>query len=329
MPQVHRDGFGDHPPPAARGRRVDPDPGGASIDTVSASPARPQQIAEFHAFEQADTSTVRSHGEPAGLAIANGRLAMGGDAGSRRGWVKFTLLVHGKPEEGQPGVMRPDSPRKAISLPSCSRVFRGPCIRRRGLRRLTIGCPGNPSRRSVHCDLAENGEAAETMVQQRRRGRTPRSSWTCRCPGWTGVTATRIIRRPGWRQRIPVVAMTANALSKTRRACREAGHERLRRSPSIPTGLPGAIEVVGQPGGAVIAPRLTSPFEVFQPARATTPSFPGEAAPRPCWGPPGSRLLQAAPGSADEVVGAQGLGDAPARGAGLGFQSSAARQRGV
>jgi two-component system, sensor histidine kinase and response regulator len=69
-------------------------------------------------------------------------------------------------------------------------------------------------------DVADNGQVALDMV---RRSFYDLAFMDMQMPVMDGITATREIRKLEWLGRLPIVAMTANAMEQDRRKCIEAG----------------------------------------------------------------------------------------------------------
>jgi two-component system sensor histidine kinase/response regulator len=83
-------------------------------------------------------------------------------------------------------------------------------------------------------DVADNGQIALDMVQ---RASYDLVFMDMQMPVMDGVTATRQIRKIGWLARLPIVAMTANAMEQDRRRCIEAGMNDAVIKPIDPQGL--------------------------------------------------------------------------------------------
>ena len=72
----------------------------------------------------------------------------------------------------------------------------------------------------IHVDLAENGEIAVRMVQEKDYDLV---LMDMQMPVMDGIEATRIIRSDPRFETLPIVAMTANAMVADRKRCLEAG----------------------------------------------------------------------------------------------------------
>ena len=93
------------------------------------------------------------------------------------------------------------------------------------------------------CDLAENGEVAVTMVRSAPAGTYALILMDMQMPRMDGVTATRIIRQLDGGERIPVVALTANAFVEDEARCREAGMNDFVSKPVDPARLAASLAV--------------------------------------------------------------------------------------
>jgi PAS domain S-box-containing protein len=188
-----------------------------------------QQATLFNAFTQADTSTTRRYGGTGlGLAISNQMVEMMGGA----------ILVASEQGEGSTfsfvvRLQRLSAEQAATVQPAAEDQRREPS----GVEQ---GCPGlrillvedNPinqevakeilERRGVQVDLARNG--AEAL----RRLTTNGTSYDAvlmdvHMPVMDGLEATRRIRLNPDLESLPIIAMTACALTRERTLCIEAG----------------------------------------------------------------------------------------------------------
>ena len=183
-----------------------------------------QQSHLFQAFEQADISTTRKHGGTGlGLAITH-RLAqmMGGATGfeSEPGqgstfWFTARLgLGH--------GIMPPTAPmgeenmKTGLYLHHCHAhllLVEDNAINREVALELLHGA-------GLEVDTAENGIEA---VEKTATTAYDLILMDMQMPKMDGLTATRAIRKLPDREKIPILAMTANAFDGDRATCLEAG----------------------------------------------------------------------------------------------------------
>lgn len=176
----------------------------------------------FGKFEQADSSTTRKHGGSGlGLAISR-QLAelMGGKAGveSELGkgstfWAEIPFAICDKPSVV---LQRPHAP---------------PVIAQPAERRRVLLVEDNPVNRKLArhyleklgCDveLAANGKEAVTLCANRSYQAV---FMDCQMPEMDGFTATILIRaNEGAATRIPIIALTANAMEGDRERCLDCG----------------------------------------------------------------------------------------------------------
>jgi PAS domain S-box-containing protein len=174
----------------------------------------------FDAFAQADGSTSRRYGGTGlGLAICR-QLAelMGG-----------RLSVESLPNLGS--AFHLDLPLAAAEAPPEEIATPGALPRFRGARVLVA--EDNPVNQKLirfmlenlglEVALAEDGRVADEMA---RRGGLDLVLMDCQMPEWDGLMATRAIREWEARQgapRLPIVALTANAMPGFAETCRQAG----------------------------------------------------------------------------------------------------------
>jgi PAS domain S-box-containing protein len=183
----------------------------------------PEEKAEalFEPFAQLDGSRTRAFGGMGlGLTLVRRLLE----------FMQGAIVVEGKPGGGTvfscsvlaglPDITSPSPPVDASGLPasSPSRIL---LVEDDIINRLaTESLLQSLSRRVV---TAENGRAALDIL---RRERVDLILMDLRMPVMDGLTATRIIRTDpayaAW-SRIPIVALTAHALSEDQQACRDAG----------------------------------------------------------------------------------------------------------
>jgi len=212
-----------------------------------------QQAQLFQSFHQGDASTSRRYGGTGlGLAIAR-RLAllMGGEVGvrSRPGegstfW--FTARLGQGVAAVSPASAEP-APRDQPSLaqPDAAEVTVAPAPAR-GARVLLVddnevnlmiatemlGSAG------LHVTAVEDGEQA---VQRVRDEPFDLVLMDMQMPVMDGLQATRAIRRMPGRARLPIIAMTANALPADRQRCLDAGMDDVLTKPIEPERLVEAV----------------------------------------------------------------------------------------
>ncbi len=180
----------------------------------------------FSVFEQADNSTTRAYGGTGlGLAITR-KLAqlMGGDAGASSApgsgsvfW--FTARLR-KAEAGDPRAIAAarDTPSDEASL---KRDFAG--------ARVLIAEDEPINREITLILLGEAGLAADAAADGAEAARLAEENdyalilMDMRMPSMDGLEATRKIRRSPRGERIPIIALTANAFAEDKAICLEAG----------------------------------------------------------------------------------------------------------
>jgi CheY-like chemotaxis protein len=175
----------------------------------------------FEPFVQGDSGTARRHGGTGlGLTITQ----------------QLVHLMGGRIEvESQPGqgsvfrVVLPGLPRAPASSDTPAVASTMPARAEQALRILVA--EDNPvnqilietvlMRMGHHCDIAHNGREALARVQQAAPDLV---LMDVQMPELDGLAATRAIRAlPGTAGRVPIVAMTANALLEDRQRCLDAG----------------------------------------------------------------------------------------------------------
>ncbi len=189
----------------------------------------------FSAFEQADNSTTRKYGGTGlGLAITK-RIAqlMHGDAGVRStpgGGSTFWFTA----------TLRKNSPVPAAEPPvAVESAERGLRERHAGARILVA--EDEPINREIaqliledaglRVDLAEDGVQA---VDRATRDEYALIVMDMQMPELNGLDATRAIRQLPGRDRVPIIAMTANAFAEDRAHCMEAGMNDFVTKPVMP-----------------------------------------------------------------------------------------------
>ncbi|AFU46111.1 PAS/PAC sensor hybrid histidine kinase [Acidovorax sp. KKS102] len=129
-------------------------------------------------------------------------------------------------------------------------------------------------------DVAQNGQVALDMLAQ-----TPYDLvlMDMQMPEMDGLTATRHLRQnPAWAQ-LPVLAMTANAMSRDRDLCLEAGMNGHLAKPIDPDELFAALLqwIAPRATGAAAADRLNAELQGQPAGNADNPQAPPHPAPAP------------------------------------------------
>jgi two-component system, sensor histidine kinase and response regulator len=208
-----------------------------------------QQISRlFQSFTQADASTTRKFGGTGlGLAISR-KLAelMGGEVGvdSEVGqgstfWFSARLGIAARPPcESAPALEPAAAARFAHVHGTRVLLVEDNDINQQVARELLedIG---------LAVDIAGDGQVAVEMV---RRQAYALVLMDMQMPVMDGVTATREIRKIAGMARLPIIAMTANAMAQDRLKCMEAGMNDVVVKPVEPQDLHAAVALWLAPG---------------------------------------------------------------------------------
>jgi PAS domain S-box-containing protein len=194
----------------------------------------------FEPFTQADTSTTRRYGGTGlGLAISrglialmNGRLEMESEPGHG---TSFRIFVTLPVTAEQLGLRRtaeerilPAKRRLRILLAEDNSINQKVAV-------LLLGKMGH----EVH--VASNGEQAVLAVSSNVYDLV---LMDCQMPVMDGYAATRAIRQLNLSHRLPIIAMTANAMPEDRQRCAEAGMDDYVSKPISIARLQNAIQAV-------------------------------------------------------------------------------------
>jgi CheY-like chemotaxis protein len=241
-------------------------------DTGIGIPADKQKLL-FHKFVQADASTTRKYGGTGlGLAIARSLIeAMGGEIGlesepGRGSTFWFTLPV-----------ANPTGPSPAPSAASCrpalsqgqpsartaagESFFSGPALPALVRARVLLAEDDRANQRVAQrmlqhlgctVDIAANGREVVRMATERTYDLI---FMDCAMPEMDGYQATMELRaREGDGPRIPIIALTANAMSEDRKRCLAAGMDEHLAKPICPEHLARVLNKWVQPASGAMQP---------------------------------------------------------------------------
>ena len=237
----------------------------------------------FQSFGQADTSITRRYGGTGlGLAICKSLAErMGGQVGVESApgqgatfWFTVELGVAMDAERADPsphdGPLHSDGGRAMAPIEPEQAAERA-LGRVRGARILLV--EDNEINQQVACellqsegfvvDVADNGHMAVHSVAARVAEQLPYDLvlMDMQMPVMDGVTATRLLRETYAADRLPVVAMTANAMRADRERCLEAGMNAFVTKPIDPEALWRVLEAWIRPRpGLGAAPAAMAPL---------------------------------------------------------------------
>ena len=181
----------------------------------------------FSGFSQAESNTTRRFGGTGlGLSISKRLVALlGGDLQLR------STLGEGSTFYFQLRFPLSDSAVVAANpSPGASTAANTPAQRLTGMRLLVVEdnkinqmvAQGLLSQEGAHVTLADNGQLGVNAVLQAQPG-FDAVLMDVQMPVMDGYTATRTLRQQPGLERLPIIAMTANAMASDRAACLEAG----------------------------------------------------------------------------------------------------------
>jgi two-component system, sensor histidine kinase and response regulator len=228
----------------------------------------PEQAARlFQRFSQGDASSTRKFGGTGlGLAICK-KLAdlMGGDVGVESApgqgstfWFRVRLGI------GTPSRPVPQAANGLAALAGARILLVEDNDINQQVARETLEDAG------FVVDVAANGQAALAMVAG---GAYDLVFMDMQMPVMDGVTATRAIRRLEGMDRLPIIAMTANAMEKDRQACMDAGMDDVLIKPIDPQCMWDVLlRRLAAPYGVGLAGARPWPAATAPAARQSSPS---------------------------------------------------------
>jgi signal transduction histidine kinase/ActR/RegA family two-component response regulator len=220
-------------------------------DTGIGVPAE-KQDAIFEPFTQADNSTTRRYGGTGlGLSICNrlialmhGKLELKSEPGSGSTFsftARFPITTAPEPLARETLCRLPRSLKKLRIL-----VAEDNAINQRVALRLLEGMGHD-------VDVAFDGERAVAAID---RVAYDLVLMDCQMPKLDGYAATRAIRGLERGRRVPIVAMTANAMTDDRQRCLDAGMDDFLAKPVSKRQLYDLLEGLRAPGDAVESPTI-------------------------------------------------------------------------
>ncbi len=192
----------------------------------------------FEKFTQADSSTTRHYGGT-GLGLAISQLLvreMGG-----------VICVQSRPGEGAEFSF--EVPLPLAAAPAAPEGAESPATPTGGFHGRVLVVEDNVVNQRVIEMMLRRAGLEVTVVNNGHDAveRVARQSWSLvlmdmRMPGLDGAEATRRIRRQFPDRRLPIVALTANAMPEDRVTCREAGMDDFLAKPVRQTELYACLE---------------------------------------------------------------------------------------
>ena len=222
---------------------------------IGVTPEQRSQL--FQAFRQADDSITRRYGGTGlGLAIVRHLASMmGGDVGVDsifgQGSVFWFTVQLGLPESGNPSVSTNFGEQPVLDTVLAERGADHSVLQ--GTRVLLVDddktnqlvAVGLLEAAGMRVEVADDGAAAVKLIKDKGYEIVLMDMWM---PVMDGVTATKLVREDERFAELPIVAMTANALSQQRQECLAAGMNDFIAKPYEPAKLYSVIQkwVTGQ-----------------------------------------------------------------------------------